>query len=81
MRLLLFSPEHAFRGAYAYPVHHPYDTYMMPDLEAPELQAWAGLQDVLGKAHILDPGCSVFVPAFWYVCCGVGRSTDGLGVC
>ena len=65
-RLLLIPPEHAFRGAYAYPMHHPYDTYMMPDLEAPELQAWPGLQNVRGKAHMLSPGCSVFIPAYWY---------------
>ena len=53
---------------------------MMPDLEAPELQAWPGLQDVRGKLHILDPGCSVFVPAFWYEFRGVARIMV-LGVC
>ena len=65
VRVLLIPPEHAFRGAYAYPLHHPYDTYMMPDLEAPELQAWPGLQAVRGRVCILEPGSSLFVPAYW----------------
>ena len=66
-RALLIPPDYAFRGLYAYPVHHPYDSYAMPDLEHPNCESWAGLASVRGSVAHLGPGSVLFVPAFWCV--------------
>ena len=66
-RILLIPPDQAFNGMYPYPVHHPYDTYSMVDLEKPDLGQWPHNADVKGLCCILKPGDVLYVPAYWYV--------------
>lgn len=65
--MLLLPPEAAFKGLYPYPIHHPYDCYAMPDLEAPDTAKWTGLESVRGKTVTLEAGSALFVPAYWCV--------------
>ena len=64
-RMLLISPEYAFKSMYPYPVQHPYDSYSMVNLEDPDPKQWPGTEDVKGVCCILQPGDVVFVPAYW----------------
>lgn len=64
-RMLLISPEYAFKGMYPYPMHHPNDAYSMANLEEPDVQQWPGITDVKGQCCILQPQDVVFVPAYW----------------
>lgn len=66
-RILLIPPEQAFNGMYPYPVHHPYDTYSMVDLEDPDLGQWPHNASVKGLCCILKPGNVLYLPAYWYV--------------
>lgn len=66
-RVLLMSPEHAHKGMYPFPLHHPYDGYAMPDLDRPDAEAWPLLWQVRGQATILQPGEALFVPSYWCV--------------
>lgn len=66
-RVLLIPPEQAFNGMYPYPVHHPYDTYSMVDLEDPDLGQWPHNANVTGLCCILKPGDVLYLPAYWYV--------------
>ena len=52
---------------YPYPVHHPYDTYSMVDLEKPDLGQWPHNSHVKGLCCILKPGDVLYLPAYWYV--------------
>jgi hypothetical protein len=64
-RVLLISPSQAFRGGYPFPVHHPYDTYCMPDLEAPNPGMWPEVAGLHGRVAILQPGEVLYIPAYW----------------
>ncbi|BDA49058.1 probable hypoxia-inducible factor 1-alpha inhibitor [Coccomyxa sp. Obi] len=66
-RVLLISPAYAHAGMYAFPLHHPYDGYAMPDLDRPDTAAWPLLRRVRGHAAVLQPGDGIFVPAYWRV--------------
>ena len=66
-RVLLISPAYAHTGMYAFPVHHPYDRYAMPDLDRPDTAAWPLLRRARGRAAVLQPGDALFVPAYWRV--------------
>lgn len=65
-RVLLVSPEHAFRGLYPYPVHHPYDRYSMVDFDRPDLEKWPAFRDVRGLSCVLRPGDVLYVPRDWF---------------
>lgn len=52
---------------YAFPIHHPYDGYAMPDLDHPDTGAWPLLRRVQGLTAVLHPGDAIFVPAYWRV--------------
>ncbi len=65
--MLLISPAYAHTGMYAFPLHHPYDGYAMPDLDRPDTEAWPLLRRVRGRAAVLQPGDALFVPAYWRV--------------
>ena len=65
-RVLLIGPEHAFRGLYPFPLHHPYDRYAMVDFEADDTEQWPLFAGVRGRVAILQPGDVLFVPAYWY---------------
>lgn len=64
-RVLLLDPSQSFQGIYPYPLHHPYDTYAMPDFEAPDTAMWPAFPDVRGTVAILEPGDLLFVPQYW----------------
>lgn len=66
-RVLLISPAYAHAGMYAFPLHHPYDGYAMPDLDRPDTAAWPLLRRARGHAAVLQPGDALFVPAYWRV--------------
>lgn len=66
-RILLIPPDQAFDGMYPYPVHHPYDTYSMVDLEKPDVGQWPHNAKVKGLCCILKPGDVLYLPAYWYV--------------
>ena len=65
-RVLLLSPDHAFRGLYPYPAHHPYDRYSMVDFDKPDLDKWPLFRDVRGISCILRPGDVLYVPRDWF---------------
>ncbi|KAL3143189.1 hypothetical protein ABBQ38_002046 [Trebouxia sp. C0009 RCD-2024] len=66
-RILLIPPNQAFHGMYPYPVHHPYDTYSMVDLEKPDVGQWPHNTDVKGLRCVVKPGDVLYLPAYWFV--------------
>lgn len=68
-RILLIPPDHAFRGMYPYPMHHPYDTYSMVDLDGNplDLGMWPLSTHAKGVRCVLRPGDVLFIPAYWFV--------------
>jgi hypothetical protein len=76
-RALLVPPEHAFAGAYPFPVAHPYDRYSMVDWEAPDTATWPKAAAVRGRAAVLRPGDALYVPAYWFL---LTQELEGEGV-
>ena len=66
-RILLISPDQAFKGLYPYPTHHLYDRFSMVNFEKPRLDIWPKFENVRGRVAILSPGDVLYIPPFWYV--------------
>jgi hypothetical protein len=66
-KILLFSPDWAFRGLYPYPCAHPYDKYSMVDVEKLDIGAWPAAIALQGSVALLQPGDVLHVPAYWFV--------------
>ena len=66
-RITLLSPDQAFGGVYPYPQAHPYDGFAMASLERIDVESWPGVGKVNLHRSILEPGQTLYVPAYWSV--------------
>lgn len=64
-QILIFPSQCSFEGLYPFPVHHPYDTFSMVNLEKPNADDWPMSQHLKGIVCKLNPGDAIFIPACW----------------
>ena len=64
-RFKIYDPQQTC-NLYPYPVHHPMDTRSQVDLEYPDYDAFPRLARAKGVQLVLQPGQTLFLPAYWW---------------
>lgn len=64
-RILVFEPGE-WVNLYPFPSSHPMDSYVMADVEAPDLQKYPALARARGLECTLEPGDVLWLPSYYW---------------